>query len=321
MCCLFGMLDYGGAVTARQKNWMLSILAIECEARGTDAAGVSYNSGGKLHIYKRPGPAHKLRIYLPNDANYIMGHTRMTTQGSEKKNYNNHPFMGQIGAERFALAHNGILRNDRILRRSQKLPITKIQTDSYVAVQLIEKRKSLDFASLKFMAEQVEGSFCFTILDERNNWYLVKGDNPICLFHFPNERLYLYASTSAILEKALFRMGVKLGYGEQIEVDNGEILKINTMGKIFRSSFEMQEDCWGYFSGYKLLYRYQQILELPKEDDSYLEELKAVASAFGCGPTYVDALREEGFSYEDIEEILYEGQSYARWEGERLCGL
>ena len=110
MCCLFGMLDYGGTLNARQKNRMLSILAIECEARGTDAAGISYISMGKLHTYKRPGPAHKLRIYLPNGADYIMGHTRMTTQGSEKKNYNNHPFMGQIGAERFALAHNGILR-------------------------------------------------------------------------------------------------------------------------------------------------------------------------------------------------------------------
>ena len=319
MCCLFGMLDYGGTLNARQKNRMLSILAIECEARGTDAAGISYISMGKLHTYKRPGPAHKLRIYLPNGADYIMGHTRMTTQGSEKKNYNNHPFMGQIGAERFALAHNGILRNDRVLRRSLKLPITKIQTDSYVAVQLIEKQRALDFSSLKTMAEQVEGSFCFTILDEHNNWYLVKGDNPICVFHFPNERLYLYASTNAILEKALFKMGVKLGYGEQIEVDDGEILKINPMGKISRSSFEMQEDLWGYFGDFRLPYRHQLLYDYPNEDDNYMEELKAVASAFGCGSVYIDALREEGFSCEEIEEILYEGQSYARWESGRLC--
>ena len=85
MCCLFGMLDYGGTLNARQKNRMLSILAIECEARGTDAAGISYISMGKLHTYKRPGPAHKLRIYLPNGADYIMGHTRMTTQGVRKR--------------------------------------------------------------------------------------------------------------------------------------------------------------------------------------------------------------------------------------------
>ena len=86
-----------------------------------------------------------------------MGHTRMTTQGSEKRNYNNHPFLGQAGGQRFALAHNGVLHNDKTLRRSLKLPQTKIQTDSYTAVQLIEKKRTLDLVSLKYMAEQAEG--------------------------------------------------------------------------------------------------------------------------------------------------------------------
>lgn len=41
MCCLFGMIDYRGHFTGRQKTRLLSILAAECEARGTDAAGVN----------------------------------------------------------------------------------------------------------------------------------------------------------------------------------------------------------------------------------------------------------------------------------------
>lgn len=56
MCCLFGMMDYGHRLSARQKTVLLSVLAAECEARGTDAAGIAYNSGGQLHIYKRPFP-------------------------------------------------------------------------------------------------------------------------------------------------------------------------------------------------------------------------------------------------------------------------
>lgn len=308
MCCLFGMLDYGGNFTAGQKRKMLSVLAAECEIRGTDAAGVAYNSAGKLHIYKRPGPAHKLRVHLPRDADFIMGHTRMTTQGSERKNCNNHPFWGQVDEGKFALAHNGVLRNDWILRRSQKLPNTKIQTDSYVAVQLIEKQRALNFVSLEFMAEQIEGSFCFTILDERNNWYLVKGDNPICLFHFPHERLYLYASTGAILEKALSRMDVKLENEKQIKVENGEIIKVNSMGTISRSSFEMREGCWDYFGLYKGSCYGQRVLNFPRQDEGYLEELRVVASFFGHKPSYVDALINEGFSCEDIEEILYTGR-------------
>ena len=37
--------------------------------------------------------------------------------------------------------------------------MTSVETDSYVAVQLLEKNKTLDFDSLKSMAEAVEGSF------------------------------------------------------------------------------------------------------------------------------------------------------------------
>ena len=33
------------------------------------------------------------------------------------------------------------------------------------------------FESIKYMAEKVEGSFSFSILDDRNNLYLVKGEN------------------------------------------------------------------------------------------------------------------------------------------------
>ena len=57
MCCLFGMNDYGNNFNGRQKSRILSILAKECEARGTNATGIAYNSGGRLRIYKRPWPA------------------------------------------------------------------------------------------------------------------------------------------------------------------------------------------------------------------------------------------------------------------------
>ena len=82
---------------------------------------------------------------------------------SEKKNYNNHPFYGQAGKTRFALAHNGVIGNDDMLRRSYKLKKTKIETDSYIAVQLLEYKKCLDMKSIRFMAEALTGSFSFSI--------------------------------------------------------------------------------------------------------------------------------------------------------------
>ena len=128
MCCLFGLLDCGGRLTGRQKGRLVRALALESEARGTDAAGIAYNSGGSLRIYKRPGPAHQLNFFIPEDAHAIMGHSRMTTQGKAKRNRNNHPFAGKVPGTRFALAHNGVLYNDRALQRERKLPRTGIET-------------------------------------------------------------------------------------------------------------------------------------------------------------------------------------------------
>ena len=122
MCCLFGLMDYGRRMSGRHKSLALYNLASACEVRGTDATGVAYNSGGKLRIYKRPVAAHRMRFHIPGDAAVIMGHTRMTTQGSARRNYNNHPFPGRAGAVDFALAHNGVLYNDVALRDSLQGP-------------------------------------------------------------------------------------------------------------------------------------------------------------------------------------------------------
>lgn len=141
MCCLFGFVDYTGALSVNQKNRLIRKLSIAAEARGTDATGIAYNSSRGLQIYKRPLAAHRLHLKIPAEAHVVMGHTRMTTQGSAKKNYNNHPFFGRVKGKAFALAHNGIVWNDLEMRRTKHLPRTKVQTDSYVSVQLIEQQK------------------------------------------------------------------------------------------------------------------------------------------------------------------------------------
>lgn len=190
MCCLFGVLDYQRRLSNKTLAMVTSALAVECEARGTDATGIAYLHNDKLSVYKRPVPARRLRIRLPGDTHIVMGHTRMTTQGSEKHNRNNHPFIGHIGAVPVALAHNGIIRNDKQLRHSEKLPYTNIETDSYIAVQLIEQQKILNFASLRYMAEQVEGSFAFTILDRQGNLYFINPERFLkCSGHLRFERV------------------------------------------------------------------------------------------------------------------------------------
>ena len=75
MCALFGWLDYRGIVSDKLLKKLTQALANAAEERGTDASGIAYVKGGKVTIYKRPKPAHKLRFNAPNNTRAVMGHT------------------------------------------------------------------------------------------------------------------------------------------------------------------------------------------------------------------------------------------------------
>ena len=303
MCCLFGFVDYAGSLSAEQKNRLIRELSIAAEARGTDATGIAYNTSRGLQIYKRPLAAHRLHLRIPAETHVVSGHTRMTTQGSAKKNYNNHPFFGHVKGESFALAHNGTIWNDLELRRTKHLPRTKVQTDSYIAAQLLERQKALDFHTLRYMAEQVEGSFTFSVLSEQDDLWLVKGDNPLTIVRFPAVGVFAYASTAEILNKALARCGNWLGRGEKVDIAMGDIVKIDSNGRITRGTFDASKfyrSSWGYWD--TPLYP-----RLPHSEEEHLALLKSVAKTFDFTGEMVDRLLEQGFSTDDIEEILYEG--------------
>lgn len=304
MCCLFGFLDYGHKLTRQQRARLLTVLSTACEERGTDATGIAYNSDGRLHIFKRPLPAHLMWYRVPLEATAVMGHTRMTTQGSEKKNQNNHPFFGKAGDTRFALAHNGVLCNDKRLVKKRKLPITRIETDSYVAVQLLERYDELSFKSLQDMAEDLEGTFTFTALSDKDELYFVMGNNPMCIYHFPALGIYVYASTEAILLKALHRLPFIAGKQEKIHIFCGDILRIDSKGKISHGNFDDSKIASGYGPAWSL---WPNCSFGYGRDDTYLSDLKAVASCYGIYPEDVDALLRDGVSMEEIEEYIYCG--------------
>ena len=295
MCSLFGWLDYKEIVPDRLKRKLTQALANAAEERGTDAAGISYINEGKVIIYKRPKPAHKLHFNPPEGTRAVMGHTRMTTQGDGKHNYNNHPFPGLAGGTSFAFAHNGVLWNDKELRKDKFIPDTHIETDSYAACQLIEAQQKLDFESLRYMAETVEGNFTFSVLDNRNNLYIIKGSNPMCLLHFPVLGMYVYASTESIMKNALNRVGLHKFAYERIQTDEGDILRIDKTGVIERAEFEPK-----VFRS-----RYGGWHDWEDEMFSVHEELLlAYCGCYGVDSSDVELLLEYGYTCDEIEEML-----------------
>ena len=296
MCAVFGFLDYGKKVSHKVLVKLLNELAKAAEIRGTDATGISYVKEGKIVTFKKAKPAHKVNLYFPKETTAVIGHTRMTTQGSESKNYNNHPFEGKCDTETFALAHNGVLYNDKELRVRKNIPETEIETDSYISVQLLEQNENVDTASIKEMAETVEGSFVFTILKDNNTLYIVKGSNPLTLYHYKELGLYVYASTTDILKKGLKSSGFKIQCNEVI-VEEGNIIEIEPNGEIWSSDFEMRET-ERFFSRWYNFDWYSDI-----EEDCF-DELKSICGYYRVSEEEIDYMRSLGYTYDEIEEMM-----------------
>ncbi len=292
MCAIYGFLDYGKKVSNKVLKSIIKELSIAAECRGTDATGISYVNDGEIVTFKQPKPAHKIKLYFPKGTTAVIGHNRLTTQGNEKLNYNNHPFEGRTENHAFALAHNGVLYNDKEVRREKDLPDTHIETDSYVAVQLLEQAENVDMDSVKNMAEVVDGSFVFTILRDDNTLFLVKGSNPITLYHFPTVGLYIYASTTDILNKALKSARFTEPF-EDVRIITGDIVCIDSEGNI---SFDTFESMCGYsmFDWYDF---YE--MELDDEDD-----LLSICNCYGVDREDVEFLYSCDYTADEISEML-----------------
>ena len=297
MCAVFGFLDYKGKISNATLKKLIHYLSVAAEVRGTDATGIAYVRDGSMVTYKKPKPAHKIKLFFPRGTRSVIGHTRFTTQGSEKRNCNNHPFEGRCGKESFALAHNGVLYNDKGLRREQHLPPTPIETDSYVAVQLLEQGQNLDAENVRRTAELVEGSFVFTILRNDNTLFLVKGNNPLALYHFPTLGLYVYASTKSILDNALKKVKLNDKYCE-VDVSEGEILEINSAGNLSRNAFTMRDYIHTMFNPYNWDYAKWWM------EDEREELLLEYCGTFGVSEEEVQLLLDFGYDPDEIEELL-----------------
>ena len=313
MCALFGFLNYGKSTPWRVLQKLVQALANASEVRGNHASGIAYNRDDCLSIFKRPKPAHKLCFRIPEGTAAVMGHTRLTTQGDQKHNYNNHPFRGHAGTD-FALAHNGVLWNDTQLRSKLSLPDTQIETDSYIAVQLIESQHELTFESLRYAAEKVRGYFTFTLLDRMNNLYFVKGESPLYLIHFPTLGLYVYSSTKEIMTTAFKHVSARFPKYEVIDVKEGELLRIAPDGKITRDHYTVQDDYSIYNNRWYGLgssfYNWEKALPTSCSDDSDYLILIELAGYYGVDPEDIRYMREMGYSYDEIEDMLVNPECY-----------
>ena len=184
-----------------------------------------------------------------------------------------------------------------------------METDSYVAVQLLEQQKTLDFDSLQSMAEAVEGSFVFTVLDKDNSIWFAVGDNPLCVMFY--DGFLIYASTQEILCKTIKKLKLNTP-SDILEPKEGEILKIDRNSRITTGAFAPRtsyEHWWRHYPYYRSYY----------EDTTVnYDDLFSVAKVFGITADEIQVLLDYGCSEEEIEEMLYDPTLLHEITGELL---
>lgn len=197
MCSIFG-----GNINDMN---LVRMLAISGMARGIDATGICTIAEEKCDLLKSNIPANQFNFdeLELDDKLLFLGHTRHTTRGSEKINHNNHPFINEDNS--IVLAHNGVIYNDYRLKKNYKLPKTKIETDSYVIIQLLDmikymnKSDTLNIDIVKEVCELLTGTFALSIVDlKTNSLYLLRNNNPLHMV-YDGENL-VYASTKKMMD-------------------------------------------------------------------------------------------------------------------------
>ena len=182
--------------------------------------------------------------------------------------------------------------------RQHHLPRTRIETDSYVAVQLLEAAGHLDLDTVRQMAEVLEGTFTFTILGSGGELYLVRGNNPLTVWQYPHLGLTVYASTEAILQMGVRAVRcLRRRPHEAVALEEGEILLLHSGGRQERCEFRLRSGCysrfgtWGDWTLYGDLPRkrcgdhgqpQEDLLAFAREGDTiYIHDLSRLARSTG----------------------------------------
>jgi len=204
MCAIGGYYSVSGRPTPVRA---IKSLWKAMEARGTHAAGlaVGWTDSDKPMSFKaakRAGQMLKVvNKYAKGDnTQYVMLHTRFTTQGSVKNNGNNHP----ITNHGITLTHNGVLYNDDEIFNCVKKDfgvkrVNEVDTEAINA--------ALCCYTPQWTLENIDGSMSIAWVDDRESTGTVNlatnGENPLVIGRTKSNDI-VWASTKQILEKSDF---------------------------------------------------------------------------------------------------------------------
>lgn len=281
MCGIGGIISFNklGHRTDVVKE-LCKKLIVALQSRGMHASGIATISFEPYtyNIMKDAIPAETLvrrktfDEMFKEDTQIVMLHTRATTRGSERFNVNNHPHLSK--QTNSLLIHNGMISNYDELKTEYNLE-TDGDCDSEIILRMIEK-----FGFNKAI-KKLKGSMTIGVMDGiKQEFILYRNDsNPLVLAYLPNFDMYIFASTSSILESVLSKK-------ENIKTNNMNFIKttpkidygVNVVNEDTKTTFDMINTkirLTKIEPKYDLDYNQQHVFrwsspENSKEDDEYV---------------------------------------------------
>lgn len=212
MCAINGIVGKPPECHWGDAFFLTRNLFLACEHRGRDATGYVARTSpfdtpatASTLVAKRPLTASKyvetseFTRLAHRRCSSIVGHCRAATHGSPKDNRNNHPHVG----DRLVLVHNGICTNAEELEDKYLLDL-KTNCDSEAILRLIETQPE-PVIGMMLAIKEVRGSMALAVYDKKADcvWLASNGGRPLWLAHLPKLRSWVFASTDAILIKAV----------------------------------------------------------------------------------------------------------------------
>lgn len=282
MCSINLMYGINKNLSKEDKQIFFNLFAYN-ECRGFDAIGLSYAIKDKTFIFKNKGNINdnleKLNHHLSKEnIRFMFFHNRAKTQGCFNNNANNHPFENS----RFIWLHNGIISNDKDLKKEYGLRY-KEETDSAIIGYLLlnklkDKKQNNINDPLKSVLEELKGSFTFILYDKlKDKIYIIKKDNPLFLGYIKELNLILFSSTKEGLTNSIIEQKVYLNYIKDNiykytmivqEIKNNIVLSIEDNNIKEEFDFKpLKEDYHVYFANEKSCYDY--LSHNKQENDKY----------------------------------------------------
>ncbi len=216
MCGIWGISDKGSDITRQTLAKIIKRLMVLSEVRGKDASGLAVMQEESLCVLRKAKVSHELlrdiefvryieeNILKSRNHNiWVMGHSRLVTNGTEYNPNNNQP----VAKQNMALVHNGIIVNEDELWEDMPEAVKESEVDSEAILETFRHkyRESADMRKASNDTYRSIKGMASTILMVQEGHHMIAASNNGSLYecHSRDKKLRIIASERLILENLI----------------------------------------------------------------------------------------------------------------------